>query len=86
MPKAMAMGNATSPTVRPAIRSEAKSPRWYAGRTVHSFGIQGDQEAGNREMREANNYLDYRSTGTGALRWSATIRGIRLCVHISRVE
>jgi len=59
MPKAMAMGNATNPTVIPAIRSETKSRRRYPGRTVHSFGIQGDQEAGRREMTEANNYLDY---------------------------
>ncbi len=59
MPKAIAMGSATSPTVVPAIRSERKSRRWYPGSTVHSLGIQGDQEAGNREMKGADNYLDY---------------------------
>ena len=53
------MGNATRPTVMPAIRSETKSRRRYPGSTVHSFGIQGDQEAGNREMKGADNYLDY---------------------------
>ena len=63
MPKAMAMGNATSPTVRPAIRSERKSWRRYPGRTVHSLGIQGDQEAGKREMKGADNYLDYSRAG-----------------------
>src|SRR5579872_5318651 len=59
MPKAMAMGSATSPTVMPAIKSERKSRRRYPGSTVHSLGIQGDQEEGNREMKGADNYLDY---------------------------
>jgi hypothetical protein len=53
------MGNATSPTVMPAIRSEIKSRRRYPGSTVHSFGIQGDQDARKREMKGADNYLDY---------------------------
>ena len=90
MPKAIAMGNATSPTVVPAIRSETKSRRRYPGSTVHSLGSQGDQEAGNQEMGDADNYLDYSRAAEvlapECFAGSAIIRSIRPGVHFPRLQ